>query len=233
MQFSLTFGKQQLAVSLSRKRGRPRNPSCYRLHQLVAYLKWLVTDKHLAGHPASRVLRRVFENGKIKKALGLNLAGLILLTGLATPTESILKNNSETEEIVSLTVNAQEVETVTQHTVRLPLDSFVITQGYSFFHRGVDLKEVTGAPIYPIMDGTVEAVFDLHFGYGKHLIINHGSGRKSLYAHLSKIIAQKDQAVDKNTVIGLVGSTGLSTGSHLHLEIWEDGRPLNPLVVLQ
>lgn len=233
MKLILSFGQRQLAVSLSRKRGRPRKTSFYRLRQAAAYSKRLVTDNRFAGHPVSRVLRRVFESRQVKKALGLNLVGLILASSLATPTESVLRNSAQPVEIVSLAISPEEVEITTQHTVRVPLESFKVTQGYSFFHRGVDLKEITGAPIYPIMDGVVEAAFDTRLGYGKHVIINHGASHKSLYAHLSKIIAKEGQEVDKNTVIGLVGSTGLSTGAHLHLEIWENGQPLNPLTILK
>ena len=83
------------------------------------------------------------------------------------------------------------------------------------------------------MGGMVKTAAYTRFGYGNYIIINHGSSYKSLYAHLSKIIVEKNQEVDKGTVIGLVGSTGLSTGSHLHLEVWENDHPINPLTILK
>ena len=65
------------------------------------------------------------------------------------------------------------------------------------------------------------------------MLINHGSGFKSLYAHLGKIVVLPGDEVDKNTVIGTVGSTGWSTGSHLHLEVYENDRTFNPLTILK
>lgn len=230
MIFTVNIGQQQLAVSFNRKYGRPKKTLLERFQNFASYLIRIAKDKRLSGNPASRVLRRVFENKKIKKALGFNLTALILLTSLVSPAESALQSQPQTE--VTLVAN-QEVETTTEKSVRVPLDTFNITQGYHLFHRAIDLKEVTGAPVYPIMGGLVETVAFTRFGYGNHIIINHGSSYKSLYAHLSKIIVKKGQEVDQNTVIGLVGSTGLSTGSHLHLEVWENDRPINPLTILK
>ncbi len=239
MTLAINIGRQQFAVSLNRKCGRPKKTLFERFQNFASYLIRTAKDKRLSGNPASRVLRRVFENKRIKKALGFNLTALILLTSIASPTASALripptgsprKANSEVE-IVALT--SEKVELTTEESVRVPLDSFNITQGYHLFHRAIDLKEVTGAPVYPIMGGIVEGIFYARFGYGNHIIINHGSSYKSLYAHLSKITVEKGQKVDQNTVIGLVGSTGLSTGSHLHLEVWENGRPINPLTILK
>ena len=68
---------------------------------------------------------------------------------------------------------------------------------------------------------------------GNYIMVDHGSGFSSLYAHLSRIKVKTGQEVDKNTVIGLVGSTGLSTGSHLHLEVYDHGEPFNPLTILR
>ncbi len=230
MIFTINIGRQQLAVSLNRKCGRPKKVFFERFQNFASYLIRTAKDKRLSGNPASRVLRRVFENKRIKKALGFNLTALILLTSIASPAASAFKTSPE-PEVVALT--SEEVELTTQKSVRVPLDSFNITQGYHLFHRAIDLKEVTGAPVYPIMGGMVETVAYTRFGYGNYIIINHGSSYKSLYAHLSKIIVEKNQEVDKGTVIGLVGSTGLSTGSHLHLEVWENDHPINPLTILK
>jgi len=232
MKLTFTIGRHQLVVQWDHKRGRPKNTSFYRFEQFGLYLKRVATGKRFAGHPASRVLRRVFEKKAIKKALGLNLTALVLLTGLVTPAQSALQTNPEAE-IILMATETDKVTVATQESVRNPLDNFNLSQGYHVFHRALDFKETAGAPIYPIMDGVVEAVFNTRFGYGKHVIVNHDSNYKSLYAHMSKITVQKDQTVDQHTVIGLVGSTGLSTGSHLHLEVWENGRPINPLAILK
>jgi len=177
-----------------------------------------------------KFVRKFFEKKSIRKIFGLNLAVVILLTSFVSTPISALKANSD-QEVVALTENV--VELTTQHSVRVPLDTFEVTQGYSLFHHGIDLDEVLGAPVYPLMDGRVEAVFYNRFSYGNHVLINHGSGFKSLYAHLSKIIVLPGDEVDKNTVIGTVGSTGWSTGSHLHLEVYENDRTFNPLTILK
>ena len=175
-------------------------------------------------------LRKFFEKKSIKKIFGFNLAAVILFTGVVSSPISAL-NQIQTQETVALTANV--VQLTTENGIRIPLDNFNITQGYSNFHRGIDLNGELGDPVYPIMSGTVEAVFYSRFSYGNHIIINHGSGFKSLYAHLAKIAVQIGQEVDKNTVIGTVGSTGWSTGTHLHLEVYDNGRPFNPLTILK
>jgi murein DD-endopeptidase MepM/ murein hydrolase activator NlpD len=175
-------------------------------------------------------LRKFFEQKTIKKIFGFNLAAVVLLTGMVSAPLSAL-NQTQAQETVALTANV--VQLTTEHGVRIPLDSFQVTQGYSGFHRGVDLNGNLGDPIYPIMSGTIETVVYSRFSYGNHIIVNHGSGFKSLYAHLAKVIAQPGQEVDKNTVLGTVGSTGWSTGTHLHFEVYDSERPFNPLTILK
>ncbi|UUO16285.1 M23 family metallopeptidase [Dolichospermum heterosporum] len=86
------------------------------------------------------------------------------------------------------------------------------------FHAGTDLGAPTGTPILAAAKGQVESANSLG-GYGLAVIINHGSAQQSLYGHMSEIFVQPGQWVEPGTVIGLVGSTGNSTGPHLHFEI--------------
>ena len=69
--------------------------------------------------------------------------------------------------------------------------------------------------------------------FGNYVIINHGNGYQSLYGHMSKILAKKGQSVDSNTKIGLVGSTGYSTGPHLHFTVYKNGTLVDPLTLLK
>lgn len=105
--------------------------------------------------------------------------------------------------------------------------------GKDDYHNGVDL---VGAKkhIYPVNNGTIVWVKKSNSGYGNHLLIKHDDGIWSLYAHLSKIYVKKGQVVNKNTILGIEGSTGHSTGSHLHLEIRksESGSQVNPITFL-
>jgi murein DD-endopeptidase MepM/ murein hydrolase activator NlpD len=98
----------------------------------------------------------------------------------------------------------------TNITVRLPVERFVLSRGFSWFHSGADLATASGTPVYPIMDGKVEKVEFGWFGYGNHVIIDHGAGFKSLYGHFSKIHVHFGEPVTIKTIIGEVGSTGFS-----------------------
>lgn len=191
---------------------------------------WAKLTHNMKYKITKKSLRKFFERKTIKKIFGLNLAAVVLFTGvISTPISAF--NQSQNQEIVTLTAEVQKV--TTEHSIRVPLDNFVLSQSYTGLHRGVDLDGNLGDPVYPIMDGTIEAIFYSRFSYGNHVIVNHGSGFKSLYAHLAKVAVQPGQEIDKNTVLGTVGSTGWSTGSHLHFEVYDQDKPFNPLTILK
>jgi len=103
-----------------------------------------------------------------------------------------------------------------------------ITQYYSWRHHGLDIANKIGTPIYAADSGTVEMV-GWGQGYGNQIVINHGGGKKTRYAHLSKFYVKKGDQVSKGQSIAAMGSTGWSTGSHLHFEVIIGGRKYNPL----
>lgn len=109
-----------------------------------------------------------------------------------------------------------------------PTDGHNISQYYSWRHSGLDIANRTGTPIYSAETGTVEYVGWTR-GYGNNVIINHGGGRKTRYAHLSAFSSAQGDRVTKGEVIGDMGNTGWSTGPHLHFEVIINGRKLNPL----
>lgn len=94
-------------------------------------------------------------------------------------------------------------------------------------HTGIDIASNTGTPIYSCSKGTVEFT-GWYYGYGNLVIVNHGNGVKTYYGHCSKIYVSVGDTVTKDTVIAAMGSTGNSTGPHLHLEIRINGTVLNP-----
>lgn len=102
-----------------------------------------------------------------------------------------------------------------------------ITQYFSWHHTGVDIAGPTGTPIYAADDGIV-----IHAGwsrgYGNNIVIDHGNGFKTRYGHSSHLIAKVGDQVKKGQVIELMGSTGHSTGPHLHFEVIQNGRFRNP-----
>ncbi len=102
---------------------------------------------------------------------------------------------------------------------------------YQPLHTGIDIADPhhqIGTPVVPFMEGTVTYAGEIFWGYGKHVIIDHGNGVTSLYGHLNKIYVYKGQHVHLGEVIGERGSTGWSTGPHLHFQIDVDGIPVNP-----
>ncbi|WP_374541082.1 M23 family metallopeptidase [Sphingorhabdus sp.] len=102
--------------------------------------------------------------------------------------------------------------------------------GYKRMHSGLDFKAGYGAPIFAATDGVV-AYAGRKGGYGNYVQLNHGGGVATGYAHMSRIAAAPGQRVRQGQIIGYVGSTGLSTGPHLHYELYRNGRPINPLSI--
>jgi hypothetical protein len=99
--------------------------------------------------------------------------------------------------------------------------------GYSRMHQGLDFAAPTGTPVVASAAGTV-AQAGWGGGYGNLVVIRHQGGMLTRYAHLSRIAVKPGQAVGQGQRIGAVGSTGLSTGPHLHYEVWVSGKPVNP-----
>ncbi|MCS7013595.1 MAG: M23 family metallopeptidase [Chloroherpetonaceae bacterium] len=99
------------------------------------------------------------------------------------------------------------------------------------FHSGQDFHAPIGTPVYATGDGVVESA-QYNDGYGNCIIIDHGFGLKTLYAHLSKCLVKPGQAVRRGENIGLSGNTGVSDSPHLHYEVIKDGVKVNPLAYM-
>jgi len=109
-----------------------------------------------------------------------------------------------------------------------------ITQGYRFYHKGIDIANRGGGAVLAADAGTVRvAGWPDNSGYGNRVIIDHGNGFVTLYAHMSMIQVQVGQRVNRGDVLGQMGSTGRSTGVHLHFEIRQGSVMLDPLSVLK
>jgi murein DD-endopeptidase MepM/ murein hydrolase activator NlpD len=96
------------------------------------------------------------------------------------------------------------------------------------FHSGMDFTAPTGTDIYVTGDGVVESVSSSKRGYGNHIIISHGYGYKTIYAHLDRFNVRPGQKVKRGDIIGFVGSTGLSLAPHLHYEVLLNGLNVDP-----
>jgi murein DD-endopeptidase MepM/ murein hydrolase activator NlpD len=182
--------------------------------------------KYHVGGITRKFFRYIFEHKAVKKLLGANIA-LMLVASSFVPTLA-----SNEPKVLGTSVIRTETPITTMVSIQNPVQNIKITQGYKFFHPGLDLDGETGDQIKPIKAGVVEYAESESFGYGKHIIVDHGDNLKTLYAHLSKINVKAGDTVDTNTTIGLMGSTGHSTGSHLHFEVRQNGLPINPLSIL-
>ncbi|PKM91142.1 hypothetical protein CVU82_03755 [Candidatus Falkowbacteria bacterium HGW-Falkowbacteria-1] len=107
-----------------------------------------------------------------------------------------------------------------------------ITQYYSWKHQGLDIANKTGTPLYAAESGTVERS-GWNTGYGYNVVINHGGGLKTLYGHSSKLLVKAGDTVNKGDIIADMGSTGWSTGPHIHFEVILNGVKQNPLNYIQ
>ena len=104
-------------------------------------------------------------------------------------------------------------------------------RGTAAMHAGVDIPGPLGTPIYATADGVVGRA-ERAGGYGNLVELEHGKGIQTRYGHLSKLLVEPNTRVTRGQLIGLMGSTGRSTGSHLHYEVRIDGRAVNPIPFL-
>ena len=123
-----------------------------------------------------------------------------------------------------------------------PVDKLSLTSNFGIrndpfngehrMHNGIDIPGPIGTPIYATADGTIGRAQWVS-GYGNYVEIAHGSGLETRYGHMSRIAAVSGQRVRRGEIIGYMGSTGRSTGSHLHYEVRVEGQPVNPVPFVQ
>ena len=99
----------------------------------------------------------------------------------------------------------------------------------SKMHWGMDFTANTGTEIYATGNGKIEKIENSRRGYGNHVIIDHGYGYKTLYAHMKKVNVREGQEIKRGDILGYVGNTGTSTAPHLHYEVIKDGNKINPV----
>lgn len=172
-----------------------------------------------------------FENSKLITNTSRNLDIL---------TKQIVVQSKSLDEIAKL---AEEKEKLLSAIPAIqPLknkDLTRIASGYGYrtdpftkakkFHYGMDFTAPRGTPVYATGDGVVTRADNNATGYGNHIVIDHGYGYESLYAHLYKYNIRAGQKVQRGDVIGFVGSTGRSEAPHCHYEVFKDGDRINPI----
>lgn len=171
--------------------------------------------------------RKIFERKDIKRFFGAFLV-------ISIPVLSVFNSPALAFELAKIKGSPLVENEITLNTTlssHSPVNGSV-SQKFSFFHPGWDIVAPYGESVYPLIDGVVIETNTLSWGYGRYIVISHSDGFQTLYAHLSKIEVKVGEKVTKEKVIGQIGTSGWSSGPHLHFEVWQDGKPLNPIEVL-
>jgi hypothetical protein len=179
------------------------------------------------SQPISKFFRRALESRKTKRITGASLGILMVMIGAMSNIWAAQALPTETEVVVTV----PEEKVTTQTRLNKPIEG-PISQGFHAFHRAIDILAPIGTVIRPVAEGVVIEVQLGRRGWGNTVLIEHSNGLKSRYAHLRDIWVSPGNSVDKQTEIGTVGMTGWTTGPHLHLEIYENDRAIDPQSVL-
>ena len=179
------------------------------------------------SHPISKVFTRAFENKKTKRFVGAGLAAFVMLFGVMG---NILAAN-ETLMADQTIIMAPDSQVVTMVSLNKPLEG-ITAQGFHGLHRGVDILAPAGTEIRPITKGRIIETSYGRIGWGNTVVVEHEKGLRSRYAHMKDIRVIEGKVVEKDYVLGTVGMTGWTTGPHLHLEIYQNGRAIDPKTVL-
>jgi murein DD-endopeptidase MepM/ murein hydrolase activator NlpD len=176
--------------------------------------------------------------------LSLPVIAVIILTnaGINIVSDRLATVDSQTQNIQIHDPKDGSVIQEIQPVISWPVTGIITLEfgqsdwPYQPFHSGIDIANPEGKigdPVHPFMDGTVIYAGEIWWGFGKHIIIDNGNNIRSLYGHLDKIFVYPGEKVTINDVIGNEGTTGWSTGPHLHFQIDVFGIPVNPRVFLK
>lgn len=182
------------------------------------------------------------------RTLGLDPRRIQSETGVGGPYEPVDTASTADPNFKALFQSWKKLESLEQGTVAIP-SAMPIQQAVNFtsgfgvrsdpfrgraaMHPGVDLAGPVGTPIYATADGVVDRAEWNTGGYGNLVEIDHGHGIQTRYGHLTRYIVSNGEHVKRGQLIAYMGSTGRSTGSHLHYEVRLDGKAVNPIPFMQ
>lgn len=222
--FSLELPKYRLQLHL--KLIRRRKPL---VEEPLVPTPSVVNKKYRSGSFLGKTARHISTHKRANRVFATGLAAIIVTSTLIPSSQSTVQAASPASAGSDNAVIQVQNSLSTEHTVQYPLvDAVKINQGFGSFHPGLDLGAEIGDPIKPFMAGTVVEAGYVTDGYGNTILIDHGRGLTSRYAHLSKIEVEVGQKVTTSTEIGKVGISGHTTGPHLHFEIRLSGTAQNP-----
>ena len=142
--------------------------------------------------------------------------------------------NADQEMLTTSIVNKNDTKNVNNFVLKKPVKGGITTSGFgdtisrTASHNGHDWAVNTGTKVRVAAEGVVELAY-FSESYGYNILINHNNGFKTRYAHLSEVKVSKGEKVEQSQAIALSGSTGFSTGPHLHFEVVKDGKRVNPI----
>lgn len=166
----------------------------------------------------------MFEKRNIKAALG----GIISMTTLASGI-FILPGDQSAIAAANIQPFDENIIIETKKSLVNVLPDYTgVSQEYHLGHAGLDITATLGSKIYPLKDGVVVLISFTRWDYGRSVIVDHGNGFQTRYAHMGKIYVEEGENVSTTTSIGEVGLTGRTTGPHLHIEVLKNGRSVNP-----
>lgn len=230
----------QLAALLPQQEQAPHNALSGNYEQVDGM------QQVLAERARAATLQRYRETAQVLRRLGFNPARFHQSGGVGGPFEAA--DDNADPRFRELFVSWQRLEQLEQAVTAIPSarpihEMVNFTSGFGVrsdpfrgraaMHGGIDLAGPLGTPVYATADGIVARSEWNNGGYGNLVEINHGQGIETRYGHLSRLIARPGQRVRRGELIGLMGSTGRSTGSHLHYEVRIDGRAVNPIPFMQ
>ena len=190
---------------------------------------------------------RVRETARAIRTMGLNPNAFLRPTNqgaMGGPLEEVAEGSNADPRFRELFTTWRQLDQLEHGAAAIPSvhpirESIAFTSGYGVrsdpfrgsraMHAGIDLAGPYGTPIYATADGIVGKAEYNRGGYGNYIEINHGQGIQTRYGHLSRYIASAGQRVRRGQLIGYMGSTGRSTGSHLHYEVRINGAAVNPV----
>jgi murein DD-endopeptidase MepM/ murein hydrolase activator NlpD len=236
----------RLAALMPQAVAQPRNPAA----QAIARGFDEVDQMQVAMvERASAVTRQRYrETAAQLRRIGINPARVQRSAAMGGPYEPVAADNAD-PQFRALFTSWRALDQLEQGVAGIPAAHPIgagtgnFTSGYGIrsdpfrgraaMHAGIDLAGPYGTPIYATADGVVGRSEWNSGGYGNLVEINHGQGIQTRYGHLSRLVARPGARVRRGELIGLMGSTGRSTGSHLHYEVRIDGRAVNPIPFMQ
>lgn len=191
-----------------------------------------LAHKVASGETLERIAKKYQANtdqiitfNKLASSADIRTGEILIIPGGVKPTEVVVRAPQPVSSIL------KDIFSPVQDTgtkLLWPLLSRRMTQYFTLRHSGVDVGDKKGQPIFAAESGRVERS-GWTGGYGLNVVINHGNGLKTLYAHSSELLVKVGEVVSRGQIIARIGSTGRSTGPHLHFEVLINGRRTNPL----